>query len=183
MKKGSGILYILRLSLTLLLITSVVAGVLAGVNAITKDKIAAAQAEKTRKALEKVLPGVENLEKMELSGDTGMVKSVYVSGDSYAVEVAANGFNGEIAMMVGITGGKVTGISIISHSETPNLGAVAAADSAKGAAFRQQFTGLTGKIAIGDGSGAVDALSGATITSRAVVSGINAALAFVAGLD
>lgn len=176
MKKENTVLYILRLTVTLLLICGVVAAVLAGVNAITKDKIAAIQQQKTLDALEEVLPGVEGLEIMELSGDTGIVKTVYASGDSFAVEVAPVGFDGEVTMMVGIIGGQVTGISIISHTETPGLGAVAAANNAKGEAFRGQFVGQSGTLAVGD---TIDAISGATITSKAVVAGVNAALEFV----
>ena len=82
-------------------------------------------------------------------------------------------------MMVGIVDGKVSGISIISHTETPGLGAVAAAQNAKGEAFRGQFVGQEGVLAIGN---QIDAMSGATITSNAVVTGVNAALAYVANM-
>ncbi len=182
MKKESNFAYVLRLTLTLLLICAVVAAALAGVNAITKGKIAQIQAEKTAAALEKVLPGVTGLEQMELTGDPGIVRSVYASGSSYAVEVAPAGFGGEVTLMVGITDGKVTGISVISHAETPGLGAVSAANTDKGVSFREQFKGLAAGITIGDGENQIDALSGATITSKAVVDGVNAALDYVAKL-
>ena len=179
MKKENNVMYILRLTVTLLLICGVVAAVLAGVNSITKDKIAAIQEQKTLDAIAEVLPGVEGLEKMTLSGDTGIVKSVYTSENNYAVEVTPVGFDGEVTMMVGICGGQVTGISVISHTETPGLGAVAAAANAKGEAFRSQFAGLSGTLAVGED---IDAISGATITSKAVVTGVNAALEFVESL-
>jgi len=178
MKKENTVAYILRLTVTLLLICGAVAGALAGVNAITKDAIAANQEKKTQEALAVVLPGVSGLEKVELTGDTGIVSAVYASGDSYAVEVNPNGFDGEITMMVGVKDGAVTGISIVSHTETPGLGAVAAADSAKGEAFRSQFVGGS-VFVVGE---TVDAMSGATITSKAVVSGVNAALEYVDSL-
>ena len=170
---------IFRLVITLFLITAVVAAALAGVNAITKDAIAANQEQKTQNALAVVLPAAGNLQKMELTGDTGIVSEVYSDGASYAVKVLPSGFDGEITMMVGIAEGKVTGISVISHTETPGLGAVAAAQNAKGDAFRSQFVGQSGELVIGN---QVDAMSGATITSTAVVSGVNAALAYVANL-
>ncbi len=182
MKKESNFAYVLRLTLTLLLICAVVAAALAGVNAITKDKIAAVKEQKTLAAMEKVLPGVTGLEQIELTGDPGIVHTVYASGNSYAVEVAPTGFGGEITLMVGITDGKVTGISVISHAETPGLGAVAAADTDKGVSFREQFKGLTAGITIGDGQNQVDALSGATISSKAIVDGVNAALEYVKNL-
>jgi len=173
------VLYILRLTVTLLLICALVAGVLAGVDSITRDKIAAAQAQKTLDAITAVLPGVEGLEEMALTGNTGIVRSVYRSGDSFAVTVAPSGFDGEVTLMVGITAGEVTGISVISHTETPGLGAVAAAKNAKGEAFRNQFAGASGQLAVGEN---VDAITGATITSKAVTSGVNAALEFVENL-
>ena len=182
MKTESNFLYILRLTVTLLLICAVMAAALAGVNAITKDKIAAVKLEKTMAALEKVLPGVTGLEQVELTGETGIVRTVYASGNSYAVEVVPTGFGGEITLMVGITDGKVTGISVISHAETPGLGAVAAANTDKGVSFRDQFIGLVSGITIGDGENQIDALSGATISSKAIVDGVNAALEYVKNL-
>lgn len=187
MKKESTFMYILRLTLTLLLICAVVAAALAGVNAITKDKIAAIKAEKTQKAIQAVLPGCVTVKEVAFTDDTGLVTKVYQSDMSlssnfgaafgYAVEVAPTGFGGEITLMVGVSAtGEVLGISIISHAETPGLGAVAAADNDKGVSFREQFTGLISGITIGDGDNQVDALSGATISSQAIVDGVNAAL-------
>ena len=179
MKTESTVKFVLRLTLTLLLITGVVAAALAGVNAITKDAIAANQEKKTQEALAVVLPEAGNLQKMELSGNTGIDSEVYSEGTSYAVKVLPSGFDGAITMMVGISDGTVTGISVISHTETPGLGAVAAAQNAKGEAFRGQFVGQSGELAVGN---QIDAMSGATITSNAVVTGVNAATAYVASL-
>lgn len=175
-------LYILRLALTLLLITGLVAAALAGVNTITKDRIAAIQSEKIQKALLQVLPDAGQLEPMALTGDNGMIKSIYTDGAAYAVEVAPKGFSGEITMMVGISGGKITGISIVSHTETAGLGAVAAAQNAAGDAFRSQFAEQSGSLAVSKDGGTIDALTGATITSKAVVDGVNAALEYVQNL-
>jgi electron transport complex protein RnfG len=179
MKKETIVAYVLRLTVTLLLITGIVAAALAGVNAITKDAIAANQEKKTQDALAVVLPGVQGLSKQAVAADAGIVSEVYASGNNYAVKVLPGGFDGEITMMVGIVDGKVTGISVISHTETPGLGAVAAAKNAKGEAFRGQFVGQSGELAVGD---QIDAMSGATITSNAVVTGVNAALSYVANL-
>ena len=172
--------YVLRLTLTLLLITGVVAAALAGVNAVTDDAIAVNQEQRTQAALALVLPEAGELQKAELTGDTGIVSEVYTDGVSYAVKVLPAGFDGEITLMVGIVQGQVSGISVISHTETPGLGAVAAAQNAKGEAFRSQFVGQSGTLAIGD---QIDAMSGATITSNAVVTGVNAALDYAANLS
>ena len=81
--------------------------------------------------------------------------------------------------MVGISNeGKVTGISIISHTETAGLGAVAAAENDKGQVFRDQFVGMSGHLAITKDGGDVDAITGATVTSRAITEGVNQALEF-----
>ena len=78
--------------------------------------------------------------------------------------------------MVGISvKGRITGISIIKHSETPGLGAVAAANTPAGEAFRDSFLGKMGTLALED----IDALSGATITSKAVLEAVNAAVDYV----
>ena len=175
-------LYIVRLALTLLIITSVVAAALAGVNAITAPKIAAITAQKTQDAIEAVLPG--GGEKLEnFSDDTGLVKTIYASEAGYAVEVTPAGFDGQISMMVGVDkDGKVLGIDIISHTETAGLGAVAAADNSAGESFRNQFQGAEGALSVTKDGGTVDAITGATITSRAVTAGVNAAVACVASL-
>ena len=170
--------YVLRLALTLLLITAAVAGALAGVNALTRDKIAAIAAEKTQKAVSRVLDG-EAIE-VSLSGDTGMVRSLYKSEYGYAVEVVTAGFGGDIRMMVGISkDGAVTGIDVISHAETAGLGSVAAEGSSKGEAFREQYTGHNGSLAVDKDGGTIDSITSATITSRAVTAGVNAALEFI----
>lgn len=174
--------FVLRLVCTLFLITAVVAGALAGINAITADKIAAAQEEKVQKAIAAVLPG-ENAEEMPYEPQEGsIVEKIYCSENGFAVQVAPAGFGGTISMMVGISPmGNVLGISIISHSETAGLGAVAAADNAAGQAFREQFEGLYGTVTVTKDGGQVDALTSATITSRAVAEGVSAAHEAVRG--
>jgi electron transport complex protein RnfG len=175
MKAKSNTVFIIRLALTLLIICTVVAALLAAVNSYTAPIIAKQKEEKTRLAIEAVLPG--GGEEVEFEDDTGMVTALYASDSGWAVQVTTNGFGGAIDMMVGIDkAGKVIGISIISHVETPSLGAVAAENNAAGEAFRSQFAGLSGTLAVSKDGGTVDAISGATITSRAVVNGVNAAL-------
>ena len=179
MRNDSTLIHIVRLTVTLLAICAVVAAVLAGVNMITKDKIAEIQTQKIEKAIQEVIPNAQDVQLLPINGDSGIVQAVYAANGSYAVQVAPGGFDGEVTMMVGISEGKVTGISVISHTETPGLGAVAAAQNAKGEAFRDQFVGQEGTLVIGD---QIDAMSGATITSTAVVTGVNAALAYVANM-
>ena len=101
MKKESNVVYILRLSLTLLAITSLVAAALAGVNGITAPIIARQMAEKTRQAVETVLPGGGEEVYCFVDG-TGLVSNVYASELGYAVQVTPVGFDNTITMMVGV---------------------------------------------------------------------------------
>ena len=178
MKTESTVKYVLRLALTLLVITAVVAGALAAVNSITAPAIAALNAQKTQDAIELVLPG--GGEKVEFP-ETALVSTVYASETGYAVEVTPGGFDNTITMMVGVDkAGSVLGISIIKHTETAGLGAVAAAGTPAGESFRNEFVGATGSVSVTKDGGEVEAITGATITSRAVCVGVNAALEVVA---
>ena len=182
MSQKNSALYILRLALTLLAITAAVAAALAGVNAITAPRIAQTNALKTSAAIEAVLPGGGDALD-SFPDETGLVSHVYASETGYAVEVTPTGFDNTITMMVGIgKDGKVLGIDIISHTETAGLGAVAAAGTTAGEAFRGQFAGCSGTVNVTKDGGSIDAITGATITSRAICTGVNAALACVAGL-
>ena len=171
--------YMIRLSLTLLVIAGLVALALAGVNSVTAPMIAKLNEQKTQQAIEAVLPGGgEELE--SFSDDTGMVMAVYASENGYAVKVAPQGFGGAIQMMVGVDkDGKVLGISIISQTETAGLGADIAAKTQKGEQFRGQFMGQSGTLSVDKDGGVIDSLTSATISSRAVTVGVNAALACV----
>lgn len=197
MKKENNALYILRLTVTLLAICAVVALALAGVNSITKEKIAAVDAEKTQKAISEVLPGVSGVEEIAFTDETGLVRKVYQAqfpvdtmdllyhggSECYAVEVTPAGFGGDITLMVGVDStGKVLGISVISHTETAGLGAVAGANNAKGKEFRDSFIGLFTPVSPSKDGGQADTITGATVTSRAVCDGVNAAVACVLNL-
>ena len=181
MKTESTVMYVLRLALTLLIITAVVAAVLAGVNSITAPAIAELNAQKTQEAIELVLPG--GGEEMADFPATALVSKVYAGDAGYAVEVTPGGFDNTITMMVGVdTEGKVLGISIIKHTETAGLGAVAAAGTPAGESFRGQFVGASGSVSVTKDGGTMDAITGATITSRAICVGVNAALECVASM-
>ena len=172
--------YILKLAGTLFLITAIVALALAGVNAITAPRIAEIDARKTMQAVEEVLPGGGELLDGGYDDMDGKIAEVYKSDTGYAVKVLPMGFDNTITMMVGVDlEGKVTGISIISHTETAGLGAVAADKGDAGQAFRGQFVGKSGELEV---KVDIDAISSATITSKAVTEGVNMALKCVAGL-
>lgn len=174
-KKTPGIA---QLAVTLLAISAVCALLLGLVNLITADKIAAAKAEKTAAAKQLVL-AADTYEPMSFVDDSGLVVAMDRAGDAgYVVQVRPSGFGGLIDMMVGVNAdGTVSGVSIISMSETSGLGSNAKKDW-----FREQFVGGSGTLRVNKDGGDIQALTGATITSRAVTNGVNAALAAVAAL-
>ena len=166
--------YVLRLTLTLFLITTVVAGLLGLVNYVTADTIAEQIAQKAENAMRQVLEA-DSYEPLDVPEDSA-VTAAYRAGDKgYVVRVAPNGFGGAIDLMVGVdVSGAVTGVAIVSQSETASLGANCTRED-----FRAQFTGKTGTLSVSKDGGEIEALTGATVTSRAVTEGVNTALEFV----
>ncbi len=166
--------YVLRLTLTLFLITTIVAGLLGLVNYVTADTIAEQIAQKAENAMRQVLEA-DSYEPLDVPEESA-VTAAYRAGDrGYVVRVAPNGFGGAIDMMVGVdVSGAVTGVAIVSQSETASLGANCTRED-----FRAQFTGKTGTLSVSKDGGEIEALTGATVTSRAVTEGVNTALEFV----
>ena len=159
------------LILTLFLVTAVMSGLLGLVNYVTKDRIAAFKAESMDAAMREVLPA-DSYSEVEYGGDDALVAGVWEAAGGYVVEVTPSGFGGEVDMMVGVgADGKVTGVSIVSMSETSGLGSNASKPE-----FRAQYFGKA-EAALKKDGGDIDALTGATVTSRAVTRGVNAALA------
>lgn len=170
--------FVVRLVLPLFLITAVVAAALGGIDAVTRDRIAYAKEAKVQQAIETVLPGGDKVKQISFDAQAHpLVKAVYTSDGRYAIEVQPAGFGGGISMMVGVSeDGKVLGVQIISQTETAGLGAVSAANTAAGRDFRDSFTGLSYPVSVSKDGGEADTITGATITSRAVADGVNAAL-------
>lgn len=168
---------ILRLGFVLLAITAVVALVLGLVNLLTAGRIADIQAQTLQTAMQKVLPAAAYTEVADLSGNEA-VDAIYQADTGWVVQTTVSGSQGNITMIVGVDKNYTcTGISITKHSETAGLGAVAGQAGEKGDAFRAQFVGQSGTVAVTKNGGQIDALSGATITSNAVCSGVTIALA------
>ena len=173
--------YILRITGVLLVICLITALLLGIVNAVTKPRIDALQAEKVRAAMSQVLEADEYLP-IRLQKDLRGVQSVSearAGGGTlgYVVQVTANGSQGEIQMMVGVdVENRVTGVSVIKHSETPNIGTKVVADQS----VLDRFIGMDhakGEITVNSGSNRFDGISGATVSSRGVAAGVNTALA------
>ncbi|MGB3210230.1 MAG: RnfABCDGE type electron transport complex subunit G [Desulforhopalus sp.] len=137
-------------------------------------------------ALERLFnkPAREVLENKVVVNVDGVGVPVFFTREEQAVSALAieavgrGGYGGDLKLMVGIDliNEKQTGIEVVSHSETPGLGA-----RILEIAFRRQWQGLPldTPVALTSDGGEIDAISGASTTSRAAVNGTNDALDFV----
>ena len=169
--------------LMLLMVAAVAALILGFVNWGTEGRIAAIAEETMNSAMQAVLPAASYTDTGY--ADDGEIRAVYAAADGgWVVEVTESGSQGLITMMVGVSSDYVcTGISITESSETAGLGAIAGQQSEKGEAFRAQFVGQSGTVAVTKEGGTIDAISGATITSKAVCRGVTAAIDVCRSLD
>ena len=185
--------YIIKLTVTLFVTCVIVAGLLGLVNSVTEGPIAEKNKTKTAAAIQEVLPEMEGSPAVvELtdemtaaaSGAGATIAEAYEAqaGGSvigYALKIVASGSQGNIEMMVGVDAeGAVTGVSIVKNSETSGIGSKVMSNEN---GVLDQFIGKSaadGTLSVGKN---VDAISGATVSSRGVTTGVNAALA-VAGV-
>lgn len=164
----------------LLVICIGVTAILAAVNNVTAEPIAQQAAQKAEQARAVVLPDAEEYEKLDFEADG--VSECYkgVKGGEtvgYTFTASANGYGGAIEVMVGIdSSGEISGVSILSQSETPGLGANAVKTE-----FTDQYKQSAQEIKViknaEPGDGEIEALTGATITSTAVTNAVNSAVA------
>ena len=183
--------YIIRLTVTLLVTCVVIAAALGGVNAVTKEKIAEINEGETRAAMRSVFPDATGFsdalplsaEMTEAAAVGGTLDSVYEAqvngaGAGYAIKVVTSGSQGSIEMIVGVDEeNAVTGVSVVSNSETSGIGS-RVIENENG--VLDQFQGKSaadGTLVVGTN---VDAITGATVTTKGITAGVNAALA-VAG--
>ena len=133
------------LVIVLALICLVIAALLGIVNGVTEGPIKANTEKTVQDSLKVVMPA-DSYEKVDYTGGDETVVAVYKAGEEgYVVECnSPNGFGGAIDMMAGInTSGEVTGIAIISHSETSGLGSKATDPE-----WQAQFQGATGTVSV-----------------------------------
>ncbi len=149
-------------------ITLVCGALLAGIYILTASPIEQAKKARTQEAIAKVLPPFESLSEAAVDGEFEYSFAMDAQGDTVgvAIKTFSTGFGGRIRMMVGFkTDGTVCSTSILEHSETPGLGA-----KAEESAFAGQFAGFDPaqkKLLVKQDNGDVDAITAATITSRA----------------
>lgn len=160
------VLSVLNIGARLLVICLVVAAVVSLVNEVTKKRYAELQEQEKANAMAAIF-GAETLTYTDLGNGVYALKQ----GDEplgYCVESTTAGFGGDMTLMVGFNSDlTVVGVQILSHSETPGLGA-----RVNDAGYLSQYGGKTGDLALGED---IDAISGATISSKAVLAGVNEA--------
>lgn len=172
----------MKLGFKLALITAISALVLGFTNHITAPKILEAEIKTNQEARLTVLPNADSFEIVELADNENIIE-VYAgkSGEEvtgYTIKSKSNGFGGALEILTGISQtGEITGMKVLKHTETPGLGANAEKDS-----FQSKFVGKnsTDKVQINklepQKDSEVQAITGATITSKAVALAVNEAL-------
>lgn len=173
---------IVKLILSLTIISAVCAGVLASVNALTKDAIKGIRAKQTLDAAAAVMPSSAGGLKVEELG-----AGIFVGKDSagkcvgYAVKGRdPSGYGGDIVLMVGFTADrKIVTYRKLEAAETPGLGSNLSSEG-----FMKQFAGMdaASPISVKKDGGRVEAITSATITSRAVCGAINDASSKLKGV-
>ena len=124
-----------------------------------------------------LLPGSTTFTPEEYTGEDAAIRSVHKGEGGYVIETVTAGYVGDITMMVGVSSeGKITGVVVRNMEETYGLGSNALQDID----FLSQFLNTSGDAAVGEN---VDAMTGATVSSKAIARGVNSAAAFVTGAD
>ena len=171
-----------NMSICLLVICLVCSALLAGVYALTAEPIAAAAKAKNEAAIKEVLPEtavtIEEEKTIVFDGQTYTYNRAFDElGNTVgcAINVNALGFGGPIAIKVGFdVNGVIWNSKVLSQAETPGLGAKCVEP-----AFSEQFKGFNPaekKLAVKKDGGDVDAITAATISSRAFCDAVNRAI-------
>lgn len=129
------------------------------------------------KLLRTILPGSTSFTLESYSGDDESIVSVHKGETGFVVETRVDGYAAPITMLTAVTNdGRVTGLVVCDMHETRTLGLEALTDHV----FLSQLLNTSGEARVGEN---VDALCGATVTSKAVVKSVNSAVSYVTGAD
>ena len=170
---------ILMPAVALLAICLVASALLAVTNQVTKARIEQIAAETENAARASVFPEAASFSDVKSIADQDYCEALDGAGNciGYTFSTTAKGYGGDVSVMTGVgTDGSVRAIEILDVSnETPGLGQNAKQDS-----FKAQFGGMRGTIGVSTASksadNGIDALTGATYTSKAVAAAVNHAL-------
>ena len=183
--------FVLKVAGTLTAISLVVAALLGVVNMVTEDRISELNFAATKAALSQVAPEGADFQAVEVTEDMtaaaaaqgGKLTEIYaMSTGGYACKVEASGSQGIIEMIVGVDdAGAITGIAVVSNAETAGIGSKVMENQLNkaGVPVLDQFIGMSGAGTLSVG-GNVTEVSGATVSTRGITMGANAALAAVA---
>lgn len=148
--------------------------------------------------MQTILPGATAFTLEPYSGEDANIRSVHKSDIGFVVEASTHGYAGQITMLIGVNNdGRVTGLVVTDAHETFGLGGEILTDHVFLSQFLNKtgsfevatagadvFSGATAEAAPAEGEAiGVDAITGATVTSKAVVRAINSAVAYVTGAD
>ena len=177
-----------KLGLNLLIISAIAALLLAFTNNVTASTIAQRNEQANAEARKLVLESAQDFEQVKdvkTDNSKGVeVSDIYEAKDAsgntvgYTLKVLPSGYGGTIELMVGIDSakGQVSGINVVSNSETAGLGAKSTdpefSDQYKGKPLEELSVLKNGT----PGDTEIKAISGATITSTAVTNGVDAAI-------
>lgn len=127
--------------------------------------------------MQTLLPGSTQFTVEPYTGEDANIVSIHKGETGYVIETVTYGYVDNIRMLIGVSNdGKVTGLMVRDMKETFGLGAQALTDTD----FLAQFLNTSGEAAVGE---TVDALTGATVTSKAITRAVNSAVAYVTGAD
>lgn len=168
----------MKKTILLPVLTIVVSAVILLGSSFALNGVAAARAQSEHvRLLRTLLPGSTDFVVEPYTGDDVNIHSIHKGENGFVVETVTNGYAAPITMMVGVSNeGTVTGLVVTEMAETPGLGSRALNDHV----FLAQLLNTSGEAQVGTD---VDALSGATVTSKAIVRSVNSAVAFVTGAD
>jgi electron transport complex protein RnfG len=159
--------------LTIVLASVILLGLYNGLNTIRVDN----ELHDLNEKMSAMLPGDNYYEPEEYTGEDSNINRVWKADNGYIVETITYGYAGNITMLIGVhNDGYVTGLQIRDMEETYGLGGEALTDWE----FLAQFLRTEGDAQIGEG---IDAISGATVTSKAIARSVNSAVGFVTGAD
>lgn len=160
------------------IIVIVVAAALLYTVALGTQAVATKNAQEEHiRILRTLLPGSESFEVEAYTGEDENIRKVHKAENGYVIEVASYGYVDDIVMLVGVSNeGTVTGLVVRDMHETNGLGGKGLTDWK----FLAQFLKTSGEAEVGNN---VDALTGATVTSKAITRCVNSAVAYVTGTD
>ena len=181
--------------LSLTIICVVAGAILAGVNMYTTGPIAATKAAALEAAIKAVTPAFDNKPTEDAymavttDGDSLKIYPAMKDGKLVGAAVESNtqkGFSGEIKVIVGFDAeGKLLNYSVLQHAETPGLGAKMQ-EWFREDKNQQSVLGRNladGELKVSKDGGDIDAITAATITSRAFLNAVNRAYSAFSGAD